>query len=146
MISWNKLFFFIVIAVLFNSVIHGQTIRYYQLTKSRINGKEITHRSGGQFICIYDDFCYDCDKKGKGVGNGQLQLKNKGNYIVYYGDSYFGTGSYYKFTHDFCNLNVITPKGDIYAYKRTAPSPNIKTCSLIKGRKGSFTPSNTISI
>lgn len=134
------------IVFLCHSVIHGQTIRYYQLTKTRINGKETVQKSGGQFICIYDDFCYDSDKNGKGVGNGQLQLKNKENYIVYYGESYFGTGSYYKFSPDFSKLNVITPKGDIYAYKCATPSPNIKTCSLIKGRKGSFTPSNTIPV
>lgn len=93
---------------------------------------------GGQFICIYDDFCYDCDKNGKGVNNGQLHLKNKGEYITYFGESYFGKNSYYKFNQSFSNLNIITPKGDIYAYKRVAPPLNINTCSLIKHQRNSY--------
>lgn len=137
MISWNK----IVIAIIgigLYTTIHAQTVRYYQLTKTKVDGKVTTHNKGGQFICIYGDFCYDCDKNGKGVGNGQLQLKSKGGeYVTYFGESFFGKNSYYKFNKSFSNLNIITPKGDIYAY-RSMPFPSsINTCSLIKKRTNS---------
>lgn len=115
-----------------NTAIQAQTVHYYQLTKTKINGIVSTQNNGGQFICIYDDFCYDCDKNGKGVGNGQLHLKNSGEYITYMGESYFGKGSYYKFNLSFTNLNIITPKGDIYAYKKVIAPSNVNTCSLIK--------------
>ena len=70
-----------------NSAIQAQTIYYYQLTKIKVDGIVSTQIDGGQFICIYNDFCYDCDKNGKGVGNGQLHLKNKDEYITYFGIS-----------------------------------------------------------
>lgn len=38
---------------------------------------------------------------------------------------------------NFSSLNIITPKGDIYAYKKVAPPSNIETCSLIKNQKNS---------
>mgnify|MGYP003314492674 CR=1 FL=1 len=42
----------------------AQTVYYYQLTKTKINDIVSTQNKGGQFICIYDDFCFDCDKNG----------------------------------------------------------------------------------
>lgn len=137
MISWNKIIVLLICCLGLKFTIQAQTIYYYQLTKAKVNGMISTLNSGGQFICIYDDFCFDCDKSGKGVGNGQLHLKNKGKYITYWGECYFGKGSYYKFNQSFSNLNIITPKGDIYAYKRVAPPSNISTCSLIKSQRNS---------
>ena len=137
MISWNKIIVLLVCSLGLNSVIQAQTVHYYQLTKTKINGIVSPQNNGGQFICIYDDFCFDCDKNGKGVGNGQLHLKNRGEYITYFGESYFGKGSYYKFNQSFSNLNIITPKGDIYAYKRVITPSNVNTCSLIKCQRNS---------
>lgn len=142
MISWNKIIVLLVCSLGLNSVIQAQTVHYYQLTKTKINGIVSPQNNGGQFICIYDDFCFDCDKNGKGVGNGQLHLKNRGEYITYFGESYFGKGSYYKFNQSFSNLNIITSNGDIYAYKRAYPPSNVKTCSLIKRQRNS--PSSII--
>lgn len=136
MISWNKIAIFIV-CILCAPHIHAQTISYYQLTKVRIDGKESLQNSGGQFICIYDDFCFDCDINGKGVNNGQLHLKSRGEYIVYIGESFFGKNTYYKFNSSLSKLNIITPDGDIYAYKRATPPSNTTTCSLIKGKVNS---------
>lgn len=135
MISWNKLIVLLVYSLSLNSAIQAQVVYYYQLTKTKINGIESTKNKGGQFICLYDDFCFDCDKNGKGVGNGQLLKKNKGEYIVYFGESYFGKNSYYKFNKNLSKLNIITPEGDIYAYKRVTAPSNVNTCSLIKVEK-----------
>jgi len=140
MISWNKIVS-ITISVLVVFHAQAQTVCYYQLTKAKINGKVLTQGKGGQFICIYDNFCYDCDVNGRGVNNGQLHLQSKGEYIVYFGESYFGEGSYYKFNKSLSNLNIITPEGDIYAYNRVTPSSDIKTCSLIKGNRNSSSSS-----
>lgn len=137
MISWNKIIVLLICSLCLHFTVQAQAIYYYQLTKTKVNGLVSTQGHGRQFICIYDDFCYDCDKNGKGVGNGQLHLKNKGEYVVYSGESYFGKNSYYKFSHSFSSLNIITPKGDIYAYKKVAPPSNIETCSLIKNQKNS---------
>lgn len=137
MISWNKIIVLLICSLGLNSAIQAQTVHYYQLIKTKVNGIVSTQNNGGQFICIYDDFCFDCDKNGKGVDNGQLHLKNKGEYITYFGESYFGKDSYYKFNHSFSNLNIITSNGDIYAYKRVTPPSNVNTCSLIKSKKNS---------
>lgn len=135
MISWNKIIALLIGGLGLNSAIQAQTVYYYQLTKTKVNGIVSTQSTGGQFICIYDDFCFDCDKNGKGVGNGQLHLKHKGEYITYFGESYFGKNSYYKFNKNFSSLNIITPKGDIYAYKKMDPPFGIKTCSLITSER-----------
>ena len=142
MISWNKIIILLLCSLGLNSAIQAQTVYYYQLTKTKVNGIESAQNKGGQFICVYYDFCFDCDKNGKGVGNGQLHLKNRGEYITYFGESYFGKGSYYKFSQSFSNLNIITPKGDIYAYKRVDPPFYQETCSLIRNKKPSNTTSN----
>ena len=137
MIFWNKIIVLLICSLGLNSAIQAQTIYYYQLTKTKVNGIVSTQNGGGQFVCIYDAFCFDCDKNGKGVGNGQLHLKNRGEYITYFGESYFGKDSYYKFNRSCSNLNIITPQGDIYAYKRVAPPSDVKTCSLIKRQRNS---------
>ena len=137
MISWNKTIILLFCCLGLYSAVQAQAVYYYQLTKTKINNIISTQSNGGQFICIYDDFCYDCDKNGKGVNNGQLHLKNRDKYVTYFGESYFGKNSYYKFNQSFSNLNIITPNGDIYAYKRVIPPLNINTCSLIKHQKSS---------
>lgn len=132
MISWNKFLLILCLTLCFGGEMTAQTIKYYKLTKTKINGVINTNASGGQFIRIYDNFCYDCDRKGNGVGNGQLSLKSSSDYIIFQGESYFGKDSYYKFNKSFTILNIITPKGDIYAYKCIVPSPNISTSTLIR--------------
>ena len=145
MISWNKIITLLICSLSVNITMQAQTVYYYQLTKTKINDIVSTQNKGGQFIRIYDDFCFDCDKNGKGVNNGQLHLKNKGEYITYFGESYFGKNSYYKFNQSFSNLNIITPKGDIYAYKRTTPPSGVTTCTLIKSKSSSSSSSGATS-
>lgn len=136
MSSWNKVLWLSIWALGLHCVSYAQTVCYYQLTKTKINGIVSDQNNGGQFICIYDGFCYDCDINGNGVGNGQLHLKSRGEYIVYFGESFFGKSTYYKFDNSFSRLNVITPEGDIYAYKRGTPLADVRTCSLIKKQSG----------
>lgn len=81
MISWNKIIVLLICGLGLNSAIQAQTVHYYQLIKTKVNGVVSTQNNGGQFICIYDDFCFDCDKNGKGVDNGQLHLKTKENIL-----------------------------------------------------------------
>lgn len=132
MISWNKAILIIFLTLGLGLDASPQTVKYFKLTKTKIKGVVNSNTSGGQFICLYDTFCFDCDKNGNGVGNGQLQLKSNSDYVVFEGESYFGRDSYYKFNKSFTNLNIITPNGDIYAYKCTSPSSDITTSTLIR--------------
>lgn len=136
MISWNKLIILIFCALSL-SIVNAQTIQYYKLTKIKVDGIVSSKVSGGQFICIYDGVCFDCDSKGNGIGNGQLNKQSSGEIIVYYGDSYFGIDSYYKFDKTLNKLNIITSKGDIYAYIKSTPPRGVTTCSLIKKNSNS---------
>lgn len=140
MISWSKIIVLLVCSIGLHTAIQAQSVYYYKLIKTKINGVVSIENNGGQFICIYDDLCYDCDINGKGVNNGQLHLKSKDDYIIYYGESYFGKNTYYKFNKNLGILNIITPQGDIYAYKKATPPSNIKTCSFIKSKKNTSSP------
>jgi len=132
MISWSKRIAAIALCVLTYFFVNAQSVYYYKLTKAKINGVVSTNVSGGQFICIYDGVCFDSDIRGNGVGNGQLNKHTDSKIVVYYGDSYFGKSSYYKFDNTFNKLNIITSKGDIYAYVKTSPPKGVTTSSLIK--------------
>lgn len=138
MISWNNLVRLLIGAFLsFSTFSNAQTVSYYKLTKTKIGGVVSSTVSGGQFICFFDGVCFDSDKNGVGVGNGQLNLISKDETDVYYGQSYFGKGSYYKFDKSHQKLNVIAPNGDIYAYTRSDAPRGVSTSSLIKSASNS---------
>lgn len=132
MTSWNRFSIILALCALAFLSISAQNVYYYKLTKSKIDGTVSSNVSGGQFICVYDGVCFDCDIKGNGIGNGQLNKKSGGETIVYFGDSYYGGGSYYKFDKTFSKLNIISSTGDIFAYVKTTPPKGVTTSSLIK--------------
>lgn len=132
MIFWNKLYFSLLFCVLTFLSVSAQNVYYYRLTKSKVDGNVSSNVSGGQFICIYDGVCFDSDIRGNGIGNGQLNKKSSGKTVVYFGESYYGKDSYYKFDASFNKLNIITANGNIFAYVKTAPPKGVTTSSLIK--------------
>ena len=132
MISWNRIFIILGLYILAHVSVSAQNVYYYKLTKSKIDGIVSSNVSGGQFICIYDGVCFDCDINGNGIGNGQLNKKSEGEFVVYFGDSYYGNSSYYKFDKTFSKLNVISSNGEIYAYVKTTPPKGVTTSTLIK--------------
>lgn len=118
--------------------IFGQTTYYYKLTKKIHNGNEYTNTGGGQFISFIDNKCYDSDKYGISVGNGQLVYNEQysSNSKTYIGNSYFGNVMY-RFKTDMSVLNVIVNKSLIYVYKRQVTPASATTCSLIRKRGSS---------
>lgn len=117
--------------------LYGQETSYYKLTKKIQNGTEYTNTAGGQFITFSGDKCYDSDKYGVSVGNGQLTYDKQysaANTRTYVGQSYFGN-VLYRFKTDMSVLNIIVNNSLIYVYKKqTAPSSET-TCSLIRKKR-----------
>ena len=126
----------IILVLCCSNVIHAQTTYYYKLTKKIQDGVEYTNTAGGQFVSFINNICYDSDKYGISVGNGQLMLDDdySNNSKTYIGNSYFGN-VVYRFKTDMSVLNVIVNKNLIYVYKKTAPADNILTCSLIRKKE-----------
>lgn len=126
----------IILVLCCSNVIHAQTTYYYKLTKKIQDGVEYTNTAGGQFVSFINNICYDSDKYGISVGNGQLTLDNEhsNNSKTYIGNSYFGN-VVYRFKTDMSVLNVIVNKNLIYVYKKTVPADNILTCSLIRKKE-----------
>lgn len=133
----NKLrVLFVVIALCCSSAICAQTTYYYKLTKKIKDGEEYTNTAGGQFVSFVNNICYDSDKYGISVGNGQLTFHEEysNNSKTYIGNSYFGN-VVYRFKTDMSVLNIIVNKNLIYVYKKTTPANNIRTCSLIRKKE-----------
>ena len=126
----------IILVLCCSNVIHSQTTYYYKLTKKIQDGVEYTNTAGGQFVSFINNICYDSDKYGISVGNGQLMLDDdySNNSKTYIGNSYFGN-VVYRFKTDMSVLNVIVNKNLIYVYKKTTPADNILTCSLIRKKE-----------
>lgn len=117
----------------------AQTIRYYSLTKMVRGEMQQTDVSGGQFISFIDDICYESNKNGIGVGHGTLKKNDNlsnSSFKIYRGDSYWGDGATFKFKYDMSALNVILDNGDVYVYKEMPAPADVKTCSLIRRKKG----------
>lgn len=136
----NKRFLYLLLVVIVSCNIcdlYGQETSYYKLTKKIQNGTEYTNTEGGQFITFSGDKCYDSDKYGVSVGNGQLTYDKQysaANTKTYVGQSYFGN-VLYRFKTDMSVLNVIVNNSLIYVYKKqTAPSSET-TCSLIRKKR-----------
>lgn len=126
----------IILVLCCSNVIHAQTTYYYKLTKKIQDGVEYTNTAGGQFVSFINNICYDSDKYGISVGNGQLMLDDdySNNSKTYIGNSYFGN-VVYRFKTDMSVLNVIVNKNLIYVYKKTTPADDILTCSLIRKKE-----------
>ena len=116
--------------------IFGQDVRYYKLIRKMENGKSSTNVSGGQYITFIADICYESNKKGIGVGHGNM-TRNKSystsEYTTYFGSSYWGDDvAAFKFNADKSILNVVIDKDNYYIYKRAAAPVGQETCSLIR--------------
>lgn len=130
---------------------YGQTF-YYKLTKKIVGEDVYTNTSGGQFITFVGNKCYESDKYGSNVGNGELKydLYYSKKYKIYLGTSYFGNEVKFKFSQDLNLLNVVTKDGRIYVYKKQPAPSSVTTCSLIrkKGSSGSgsgYIPVNPVT-
>lgn len=130
---------------------YGQTF-YYKLTKKIVGEDVYTNTSGGQFITFVGNKCYESDKYGSNVGNGELKydLYYSKKYKIYLGTSYFGNEVKFKFSQDLNLLNVVTKDGRIYVYKKQPAPSSVTTCSLIrkKGSSGSgsgYMPVNPVT-
>lgn len=133
-------YIFVAICILIPTVLKGQTTFYYKLTKKIQNGVEYTNTGGGQFISFLDNTCYDSDKYGISVGNGELKFDEcySKSTKTYIGNSYFGN-TVYRFKSDLSILNIIVNKNLIYVYKRDTPPTNQTSCSLIRQKKSNET-------
>lgn len=132
----NKIYIIAILLLLFMDS-HAQTY-YYKLTKKIECGNVYTNTAGGQFITFADDRCYESDKYGQSVGNGELKYDSyySKTLKIYLGSSYFGKDVKFKFTQDLNLLNVETKDGRIYVYKKQLAPPSIVTCSLIRKETG----------
>lgn len=105
---------------------------YYKLSNVVRNGVSSSNVNGGQFITFSDNICYESDKNGYTVGNGQLRHKSNDNGIaIYYGNSYWGSRSIFRFMNNKTELHVEATNGERWVYKRTSPPAGISTSSLI---------------
>lgn len=132
----------VILAMLGITSVSAQDIRYYKLTRKMENGKSSTDVSGGQYITFIADICYESNKKGIGVGHGNM-TRNKSystsEYTTYFGSSYWGDDvASFKFNADKSILNVVIDKDNYYIYKRATAPAGQETCSLIRKK----TPSN----
>lgn len=149
MISWNNMkiqrLFLLIVCISCIFTIHAQVkCFYYALTKKVQKGISSTNVSGGQFITFFNEVCYESNKKGIGVGHGNLQLNKNysdSDFKVYMGGSYWGNEATFKFKSDLSMLNVVLENGDVYVYRRQTPPSSATTCSLIR-KKGSSTGSS----
>lgn len=113
----------------------SQTTYYYKLQRSIIEGVSSTEVNGGQFISFIGNVCYESDLQGRGVGHGTLQYKgeySKNGIIFYWGESYYGEDTSFRFNGDKTILNITSPTGDTYVYKQSNPPKGVTTCSLIR--------------
>lgn len=114
---------------------NSQTTYYYKLKRSIIEGVSSTEVKGGQFVSFIGNVCYESDSQGKGVGHGSLQRKDeysKNGILFYFGESYYGKGTSFRFNGDKTILNVTTSSGDTYVYSQCSPPKGVTTCSLIR--------------
>lgn len=122
------------ILLLLSHVSTAQTTYYYKLTKKKVNGVVSENVSGGQFITINKNVCYESDKDGFTVNHGRLDYKStdENGIRLYVGGSYYGSNSILLFKSDYSSFNIKTDKGDVYVYKRATPPSGVTTCSLIR--------------
>lgn len=146
----NKRFFNLLLIVALCNIpyIYGQETFYYKLTKKVQKGIAYTNTAGGQFVTFSGNKCYDSDKYGISVGNGELSYDKQystANTKTYIGNSYFGN-VIYRFKSDLSVLNVEVNSNLIYVYKRQVAPSSVTTCSLIRKKGGSGSGSGYIPV
>lgn len=146
----NKRFFNLLLIVALCNIpyIYGQETFYYKLTKKVQKGIAYTNTAGGQFVTFSGNKCYDSDKYGISVGNGELSYDKQystANTKTYIGNSYFGN-VIYRFKSDLSVLNVEVNSNLIYVYKRQVAPSSVTTCSLIRKKGGSGSGSGYILV
>lgn len=131
----------IVMLALFGfGIVKAQNVHYYKLTRKVENSKSSTNVAGGQYITFIADICYESNKKGIGVGHGNM-VRNKSystsEYTTYFGSNYWGDDvASFKFNADKSVLNVVIDKDNYYIYKRATAPTGQETCSLIRKSGG----------
>ena len=133
----------LLIFCLSNFSINGQNVNYYKLTRIEDYGKVENQCTGGQFVKISKNVCFDSDAQGNYAGNGKLyrDASNSPADYIYKGQSFHGNAKYI-FSYDYKNLIVeITPQFR-YIYRLATPPSGVATCSLIKSGKSSSSGSN----
>lgn len=146
----NKRFFNLLLIVALCNIpyIYGQETFYYKLTKKVQKGIAYTNTAGGQFVTFSGNKCYDSDKYGISVGNGELSYDKQystANTKTYIGNSYLGN-VIYRFKSDLSVLNVEVNSNLIYVYKRQVAPSSVTTCSLIRKKGGSGSGSGYIPV
>jgi len=147
----NRIVIILLVLIVYGQSIDAQTF-YYKYTKSIIKGKHDTNVSGGQFITFDGSKCFESDKYGNNVGNGNMaydtEASKQTNLKTYWGSCYWSKNAYMKFNADKSVMNIETNAGKIYVYKRSTAPAGITTCSLIRepepsnneGSNGGYTP------
>ena len=142
--SMNKMLCVLALYLSITSMAKAQNTYYYKLTRKVVNGTSSTNVSGGQYITFIADICYESNKKGIGVGHGNMTRNNSfstSEYTTYFGSSYWGdNAASFKFNADKSVMNVVIDKNNYYIYKRVTAPAGQETCSLI--RKKSTTSGN----
>ena len=138
----NRLSIMVMLAMFSITSTSAQDVHYYKLTRKKENGQSSTNVSGGQYITFIADICYESNKKGIGVGHGNMK-RNKSystsEYTTYFGSSYWGEDvAAFKFNADKSILNVVIDNDNYYIYKRATAPAGQETCSLIRKK----TPTN----
>lgn len=147
----NRFVITLLLLIAFGQSTDAQTY-YYKYTKSIIKGKHDTNVSGGQFITLDGNKCFESDKYGNNVGNGTMvyDAENSKQLKTYWGSCYWSKNAYMKFNADKSVMNIETNAGKIYVYKRATAPAGVTTCSLIRksdpssggsSEGGSYTPS-----
>ena len=118
-------------------------VEYYKYVKSiYLNNKSVTMAQSeqGQFITRDGNSCFESDKYGNTVGNGEMKLTARdGNNVKYVGSSYYGSNSHFTFFDDKGVLNV-EAMGFVYVYKRSTPPKGVTTSSFIKEDSPAYVP------
>ncbi len=123
--------------VSYNLLANAQTTSYFSLIKIDEYGKIDSKCSGGQFVKVSKNICFDTDSEGNDIGNGKLyrDIKNHSKDHIYIGDSFHGKVRYI-FSADYSTLIVeINPHFKFYYLKSAVPK-GVITSSLIKHRNG----------
>lgn len=150
----NKLVFgyFLFLLICYN--VNAQTYYYKQIGIKEHNGKVSNgDEDSGQFITFTKKGCYDSDREGYTVNNGNLTLFNtNAKFTTYYGESFWGMVKY-RVSTDKSRINIVLDDIDrIYIYERSTPPNGIMTCSLIKKSTSTKnidiipTPINTLNL
>ena len=120
---------------------YSQQTDYYRWDKTYLKNGTTTKETAnnGLFITRKGNVCYDSNREGNSVENGNLKLSYTNNdYAVYTGPCYYGNDCEYVFYDSEGILNIVQPNGTTYVFVRETPPAGRNTCSLIK--KNEVTP------